>query len=76
MGQDDVEYKCTLSAETQEIAKNELREEEGIRADSLRLMREWAIQNPCIIKCRTGKTLPLYTCFFFSDRREVSGLQA
>ncbi|KAJ8969733.1 hypothetical protein NQ317_006394 [Molorchus minor] len=46
------EYVCTLSEETQEIAKNELREDDNARKTALASMREWIRQNPRIKSCR------------------------
>lgn len=48
------EYVCTLSEETQQIARDELREEEATRAQALASLREWIIQNPKITNCRLG----------------------
>ncbi|XP_018576771.1 alpha-tocopherol transfer protein-like [Anoplophora glabripennis] len=49
---DPDEYVCTLSDETQTIAKNELREDEHIRRSALASMREWIMQNSRIKNCR------------------------
>lgn len=49
------EYVCTLSEETQAIAKEELREDRASRDSALASMREWIIQNPKIVNCRLGK---------------------
>lgn len=48
------EYICTLSKETQIIAKEELREDEYTRQSALASMREWIIQNPKIKNSRMG----------------------
>ncbi|CAG9826419.1 unnamed protein product [Diabrotica balteata] len=51
-------YVCTLSPETQRIAKEELREDEHTRQTALASMREWIMQNPKIKLCRLdGKFL-------------------
>ncbi|XP_056643517.1 retinaldehyde-binding protein 1-like [Diorhabda sublineata] len=51
-------YICRLSAETQKIAKEELREDEHTRKTALASMREWIMQNPKIKMCRMdGKFL-------------------
>lgn len=51
-------YVCRLSPETQQIAKEELREDEHTRQTALASMREWIMQNPRIKKCRMdGKFL-------------------
>jgi len=46
------EYICTLSPETQTIAKEELREDQNARVQALASMREWIMQNPRILNCR------------------------
>ncbi|KAL3275903.1 hypothetical protein HHI36_020638 [Cryptolaemus montrouzieri] len=46
------DYICTLSEETQRIAKEELREVEHSRKTALASMREWIKQNPKIKNCR------------------------
>ncbi|XP_023027386.1 alpha-tocopherol transfer protein-like [Leptinotarsa decemlineata] len=46
------DYECTLSAETQTIAKEELREDENSRQTALASMREWIMQNPKIKNVR------------------------
>lgn len=51
------EYICTLSEETQLIAKEELREDESTRKQALDSLREWILQNPRITNCRLGKVI-------------------
>lgn len=51
------EYVCTLSEETQAIAKEELREDRCSRDSALASMRDWIIQNPKILNCRLGKCI-------------------
>lgn len=46
------EYVCTLSAETQEIARRELREDDSTREQSLDSLRTWIVKNPRIENCR------------------------
>lgn len=48
-------YQCTLSAKFKDIAKEELREDESVRSQSLSQFREWIAKHPHIKKCRTGK---------------------
>lgn len=48
------EYVCTLSAETQQIAKDELREDNFTRNQALEAMRTWIVNNPRISNCRLG----------------------
>lgn len=48
----DEDYVCPLSEETQEMAKEELREDNNARTQALASMREWIIQNPRIKNCR------------------------
>ncbi|CAG9768076.1 unnamed protein product [Ceutorhynchus assimilis] len=45
-------YVCNLSQETQQIAYDELREDEKSRNSALESMREWIRQNPKINNCR------------------------
>lgn len=47
-------YTCSLSAETQEIAKLELREEPKERNHALESLRQWIVENPKILNCRLG----------------------
>lgn len=49
-------YQCTLPAKYKEMAKEELREDESVRTQSLAQFREWIAKHPHIKKCRTGKT--------------------
>ncbi|KRT80782.1 CRAL-TRIO domain containing protein [Oryctes borbonicus] len=46
------DYVCTLSKETQEIAKEELREDANSRKQALEAVREWIKKNPKIANCR------------------------
>ncbi|XP_065160602.1 alpha-tocopherol transfer protein-like [Atheta coriaria] len=46
------DYECTLSEETQAIAKEELREDKNTRDQALASIREWIMQNPKILNCR------------------------
>ena len=48
-------YQCTLPAKFKEIAKEELREDESLRTQSLIQFREWIAKHPHIKRCRTGK---------------------
>lgn len=54
------DYVCTLSKETQQIAKDELREDEYTRQSALASMREWIMQNPKIKNVRMGIRRRLY----------------
>jgi hypothetical protein len=47
-------YECTLSPELQKMAKDELREDESTRTQSLAQFREWIAKHPHIKRCRTG----------------------
>ncbi|KAL6442245.1 hypothetical protein ACFW04_002485 [Cataglyphis niger] len=51
---DEDEYVCTLSEETQKIAKEELREDKNTRDQALEQMRNWIKMNPRIQNCRLG----------------------
>ncbi|CRL06985.1 CLUMA_CG019986, isoform B [Clunio marinus] len=46
------EYKCQLSEELENMAKDELRETEETRKHGIEALREWALKNPRIIKTR------------------------
>lgn len=48
------EYICELPEETQQIAKEELREDPSIRAQALVSLKDWILQNPRIANCRLG----------------------
>lgn len=48
------EYVCTLSEETQQIAKEELREDKHTREQALNCVRDWIKNNPRILNCRLG----------------------
>ena len=50
------EYKCPLSAETQAIAEEQLRETENSRTQALQALRSWMEQNPKFSAVRMGKT--------------------
>lgn len=47
-------YVCKLSADTQKIAKEELREDEDTRTQALASLRDWIKQNPRVANCRLG----------------------
>lgn len=47
-------YKCPLSAETQAIAEEELRETENSRTQALQALRSWMEQNPKFAAVRMG----------------------
>ncbi|KAH0535829.1 clavesin-2-like [Cotesia glomerata] len=51
--QSEINYKCSLSKETQKIALEELREDENIRNQSLEQFRDWILKHPFIKRCRT-----------------------
>ncbi|XP_074101379.1 clavesin-1-like [Cotesia typhae] len=54
MGVDSkIDYKCTLSKETQVIALTELREDENMRNQALEKFRAWILKHPLIKSCRT-----------------------
>uniref|UniRef100_A0AAG5D657 CRAL-TRIO domain-containing protein n=1 Tax=Anopheles atroparvus TaxID=41427 RepID=A0AAG5D657_ANOAO len=46
-------YQFVLPALYREIAKEELREDDSVREQSLAEMRQWIVNNPHIRKCRT-----------------------
>lgn len=49
-------YQCNLSPKFKEMATEDLREDDTIRAQALAQMREWIAKHPHIKKCRTGKS--------------------
>jgi hypothetical protein len=53
------EYKSTLSDELKRIAEKELRETEKLRTHAIRAIREWAMANNRIVKCRLDSTVIL-----------------
>lgn len=65
------DYVCTLSEETQMIAKDELREDEYTRQSALASMREWIMQNPKICNVRMGISY-FFTFSFLFTRMRVS----
>lgn len=46
-------YKFTLSEQFRTLAKEELREEDGNRLDTINQLRDWIVKNPAIKHCRT-----------------------
>lgn len=46
-------YCCQLSSKFKDIAKEELREDESVRSQSLSQFREWIAKHPNIKRCRT-----------------------
>lgn len=54
---DEDNYECTLSAETQKIAKDELREDKNTRDQALEQMRNWIKMNPRIQNSRLGEAI-------------------
>lgn len=49
------DYVCKISQETQDIAKDELREDKNTRDQALDQVRHWIKMNPRIENCRLGK---------------------
>lgn len=50
------DYQCTLSAEVQEILKNDFHETEELRQFGIKALRDWTVQNQRIIKARLDST--------------------
>lgn len=48
-------YECTLPEETQQMAKDELREDKNTRDQALKQMRDWIKMNPRIKNSRLGE---------------------
>jgi hypothetical protein len=48
-------YQCSLPSKFKDLAKEELREDESVRTQSLAQFREWIAKHPQIKKCRTGE---------------------
>ncbi|XP_052752424.1 alpha-tocopherol transfer protein-like [Galleria mellonella] len=53
------EYKCSLSAETQAIAQEQLRETENSRSQALAALRNWLEQNPKFMAIRLDSSFLL-----------------
>lgn len=51
--EDPYPYVCKLSSRFQQVAKDELREDDNIRGQALAQFREWIAKHPHIKKCRT-----------------------
>lgn len=49
------DYECSLSTETQKLAKEELREDKNTRDQALEQIRNWIKLNPRIQNCRLGE---------------------
>jgi len=64
---DEDNYECTLSTETQKMAKMELREDKNTRDQALEQMRNWIKMNPRIENCRLGEAISSN-----SNQREAS----
>ncbi|XP_062553468.1 alpha-tocopherol transfer protein-like [Armigeres subalbatus] len=47
------EYRCSLSEEYLQMAKEQLREDDTLREQALEAMRNWIAKHPYIKKCRT-----------------------
>lgn len=50
-------YACPLPKETQQIAKEELREDRNTRDQALEQIRNWIKLNPRIQNCRLGERM-------------------
>ena len=50
-------YECSLSKETQKLAKEELREDKNTRDQALEQIRNWIKLNPRIQNCRLGERI-------------------
>lgn len=48
-------YECPLPKETQQLAKEELREDKNTRDQALEQIRNWIKLNPRIQNCRLGE---------------------
>lgn len=55
IGEDN--YECALSQETQQIAKDELREDKNTRDQALEQIRNWIKMNPRIENSRLGERI-------------------
>lgn len=49
----DMDYKCGLSNGDQTVAKDELREDDAIRDQTIEQFRQWIVKHPTIKRCRT-----------------------
>ena len=52
-GNQECDYKCGLSPDSQTAARAELREDENTREQVLEKFREWINKHPSIKRCRT-----------------------
>lgn len=55
-------YECSLSEETQKMAKDELREDKNTRDQALEQVRNWIKLNPRIENSRMGTYQGLLLC--------------
>ncbi|XP_065082724.1 alpha-tocopherol transfer protein-like isoform X2 [Ochlerotatus camptorhynchus] len=60
------EYRSTLTKKYQQIAKEQLREEDTLRTQALEGMRAWIAKHPYIRRCRTD---PLFLLRFLRQRK-------
>lgn len=67
-------YVCPLSRETQELAKQELREDKNSVEQALKQIRDWIKLNPRIENCRLGK-LSSYSLQRFNFTKVVSSFR-
>ncbi|XP_019527187.1 alpha-tocopherol transfer protein-like [Aedes albopictus] len=60
------EYRCTLSEEYLQMAKEQLREDDTLREQALEAMRTWIAKHPYIRRCRTDS---LFLLRFLRQRK-------
>ena len=59
-------YECSLSEETQKLAKEELREDKNTRDQALEQVRNWIKLNPRIQNCRLGERTTYIFLYYFT----------
>ena len=70
---DEDAYECTLSSDTQKVAKDELREDKNTRDQALEQVRNWIKMNPRIENSRMGtynffENKELFTFFYIPNK--------
>ncbi|XP_047350648.1 clavesin-2-like [Vespa velutina] len=64
--QQEFSYECGLSKDTQKMAKDELREDDKMREQSLEQFRQWILKHPSIKTCRMD---PIFLLRFLRTKK-------
>ncbi|KAL2735238.1 clavesin-1-like [Vespula squamosa] len=64
--QQEFNYECGLSKDTQKMAKDELREDDKMREQTLEQFRQWILKHPSIKACRTD---PIFLLRFLRTKK-------